>query len=99
MTVKHKNSLPTIDTNNLNEKNYDKLFVKPFMDYLNNVTLETKVKISENKTIVLGLFYRLMCKYDIIGTVTTEMNLRVKDEIMRGLTLREIVGFIEGDPR
>ncbi len=99
MTVKKKKSLPNINTDLLEEKNYDELFVKPFMNYLDSVVLETNVKISENEDIVLDLFHRLMCKYDIMGTVTTEMNLRVKDEIMRGLTLREIVGFIEDDPR
>jgi hypothetical protein len=93
MDVK-KGPFPNIILSDSTPTNYESHVMKPFMSYLNSVVLTPKAKITEQETIVLDMFQRLMCRYDIIKTVTDEIHVRVKTEIMNGKTLHQIIGFI-----
>ena len=65
--------------------------------YLNKITVTSDLNDKleeEDKTEVLKMFNRFLCKYEIIQTVKEQIELKVKKELEKGYTMEQILSFV-----
>ena len=70
--------------------------VVPYLDTLRpqlSGSLNEKLEKNDMEE-VLGLFHRLLCKYDIIPTLKNQIRVKIQEQLNRGYSIKQLLNFI-----
>jgi hypothetical protein len=69
--------------------------VVPYLQKLTPIAQELDGKLeASDKEEVLNLFYRLLCKYDIIPTLELQIKIKIKEKLAKGYPMKQLLEFI-----